>query len=119
MTLRHGQEISQKCFMQFIATRPHPFRQCIPGGPTGNRSEEDYLAAIPTNVSLLLCFIIHQVMNIILKEMETDEEIKGKAYVHWKSWPDNLIVAKDNGDMGTYLLSSHRVGIIQGLAVIS
>ncbi len=63
-------------------------------------------------------------MNIILKEMETDEEIKGKAYVHWKSWheaypgivdqgyldamtlekcekmayswPDNLIVAKDN-----------------------
>ena len=25
-------------------------------------------------------------MGIILKKMETDEEIKGKAYVHWKSW---------------------------------
>ena len=25
-------------------------------------------------------------MNIILKKMETDEEIKGKAWVHWKSW---------------------------------
>ena len=64
-------------------------------------------------------------MNIELKKMETDDEIKGKAYVHWKSWheaypglvdqgyldamtlekcekmayswPDNLIVAKDNG----------------------
>lgn len=64
-------------------------------------------------------------MNIELKKMETNDEIKGKAYVHWKawheaypgfvdqgyldamtlekcekiaySWPDNLIVAKDNG----------------------
>jgi RimJ/RimL family protein N-acetyltransferase len=64
-------------------------------------------------------------MNIELKKMETDDEIRGKAYVHWKSWheaypglvdqgyldamtlekcekmayswPDNLIVAKDNG----------------------
>lgn len=64
-------------------------------------------------------------MNIILKEMETDEEIKGKAYVHWKSWheaysglvsqeyldrltlekcekmafsrPENTIIAKENG----------------------
>lgn len=64
-------------------------------------------------------------MNIELKKMESDDEIRGKAYVHWKSWheaypglvdqgyldaltlekcekmayswPDNLIVAKDNG----------------------
>ena len=62
-------------------------------------------------------------MNIILKKMETEEETRGKAYVHWKSWheaypgliaqehldkltlqkceeiafrwPENLIVAKD------------------------
>ena len=62
-------------------------------------------------------------MNIEIKKMESDEEIKGKAYVHWKSWhdaykgivdqsyldsltlekceeialkwPDNLLVAKD------------------------
>ncbi len=27
-------------------------------------------------------------MNIIIKPMETDEEIRGKAYVHWKSWQD-------------------------------
>ena len=66
-------------------------------------------------------------MGIILKKMETDEEIKGKAYVHWKSWheaytgivsqeyldkltlekcekmafswPDNIIVAKENGNV--------------------
>ena len=63
-------------------------------------------------------------MSIIIKKMETDEEIKGKAYVHWKSWheaysgiisqeyldnltlekcermafswPDNIMVAKEN-----------------------
>ncbi len=27
-------------------------------------------------------------MGIEIKEMESDEEIKGKAYVHWKSWQD-------------------------------
>ena len=64
-------------------------------------------------------------MNIELKKMETDDEIKGKAFVHWKawheaypglvsqryldamtlekcekmaySWLDNLIVAKEKG----------------------
>ena len=64
-------------------------------------------------------------MNFEIKKMETDEEIKGKAYVHWKSWqeaykgivdqsyldsltlekceeiaikwPENTFVAKDNG----------------------
>ena len=63
--------------------------------------------------------------NLEIKKMESDDEIRGKAYVHWKSWhdaypglvdqeyldaltlekcekiaynwPDNLIVAKDNG----------------------
>ena len=25
-------------------------------------------------------------MSIIIKKMETDDEIRGKAYVHWKSW---------------------------------
>ena len=65
------------------------------------------------------------VKNLKVKKMETDDEIRGKAYVHWKawheaypglvdqgyledmtlekcekiaySWPGNLIVAKDNG----------------------
>lgn len=64
-------------------------------------------------------------MDVIIKKMETDEEIKGKAYVHWRSWheaypglvgrnylnkltlekcveialrwPDHLIVAKEDG----------------------
>lgn len=27
-------------------------------------------------------------MSIIIKKMETDEEIKGKAYVHWKAWQE-------------------------------
>ena len=25
-------------------------------------------------------------MSVIIKKMETDSEIRGKAYVHWKSW---------------------------------
>lgn len=27
-------------------------------------------------------------MQIIIKTMETDEEIRGKAYVHWRGWHD-------------------------------
>ena len=27
-------------------------------------------------------------MDIVIKKMETDEEKKGKAYVHWKSWQE-------------------------------
>ena len=27
-------------------------------------------------------------MDIVIKKMETDAEIKGKAYVHWKSWQE-------------------------------
>ncbi len=66
-------------------------------------------------------------MSIVIKKMESDEEIKGKAYVHWKSWqeayagivdrqylddltlekcekaayrwPDNIIIAKDGGSV--------------------
>jgi len=64
-------------------------------------------------------------MNIEIKKMETEEEIKGKAYVHWRcwhetypglvsreyldkltlhkceeiafQWPDNIMIAKDDG----------------------
>ena len=32
-------------------------------------------------------------MNIVIKKMETDAEIKGKAYVHWKSWQENTAVS--------------------------
>ncbi|MBR3503482.1 MAG: GNAT family N-acetyltransferase [Clostridia bacterium] len=66
-------------------------------------------------------------MGVIIKKMETDAEIKGKAYVHWKAWqeaypgivpqkyldgltlekcetiayrwPDNILVAKDGEDV--------------------
>ncbi len=27
-------------------------------------------------------------MNVVIKKMETDDEIRGKAYVHWKSWQE-------------------------------
>lgn len=27
-------------------------------------------------------------MEIVIKKMETEEEIRGKAYVHWKSWQE-------------------------------
>ena len=43
-------------------------------------------------------------MNIIIKRMETDEEIKGKAFVHWKAWheayPD--LVSQEYLDNLTY-----------------
>ena len=70
------------------------------------------------------------VNNLKVKKMETDDEIRGKAYVHWKawheaypglvdqgyledmtlekcekiaySWPDNLIVAKDKYVLAEY-----------------
>lgn len=36
-------------------------------------------------------------MDIIIKKMETEEEIKGKAYVHWKAWHEAYpgIVSQD------------------------
>ena len=36
-------------------------------------------------------------MNIELKKMETDDEIKGKAYVHWKSWHEAYPGLVDQG----------------------
>ena len=43
-------------------------------------------------------------MDIIIKRMETDEEIKGKAFVHWKAWheayPD--LVSQEYLDNLTY-----------------
>ena len=29
-------------------------------------------------------------MGITFKKMETDDEIKGKAYVHWKLWQEAI-----------------------------
>ena len=36
-------------------------------------------------------------MSIVIKEMETDDEIRGKAFVHWKSWHETFqgLVAQD------------------------
>ena len=36
-------------------------------------------------------------MNIVIKEMETDDEMRGKAFVHWKSWHETFsgLVAQD------------------------
>ena len=31
---------------------------------------------------------VRDTMDIIIKPMESDSEIRGKAYVHWKSWQD-------------------------------
>ena len=70
-------------------------------------------------------------MNILIKKMESDAEIKGKAYVHWKSWqeaypgmlaqsyldrltlekceaiaykwPDNILVAKDGENVAGFV----------------
>lgn len=61
-------------------------------------------------------------MRIIIKKMETDEEIKGKAFVHWKAWheayPD--IVSREYLDKLTYekcesMAFSWRDGLIVAL----
>ena len=75
-------------------------------------------------------------MDIVIKKMETDEEIRGKAYVHWKawqeaypglvrqeyldrltlekceqiafSWPDRMFIAKDEGRVVGFVGYGHR-----------
>ena len=75
-------------------------------------------------------------MPVILKKMETDDEIRGKAYVHYQAWheayqgiidqdyldglslekciklaydwPDNVIIAKDNNDVVGFISYGHR-----------
>ena len=70
-------------------------------------------------------------MEIVIKQMESDDEIRGKAYVHWKSWqeayaglvdrnyldkltlekctemafrwPDNLLVAKETDTVAGFV----------------
>ncbi len=41
--------------------------------------------------------------NIIIKKMESDSEIRGKAYVHWKSWHETYsdLVCRDYMDKMT------------------
>ena len=36
-------------------------------------------------------------MDIVIKPMETEEEIRGKAYVHWKSWQESYRGIVDDG----------------------
>ena len=43
-------------------------------------------------------------MNIIIKRMETDEEIRGKAFVHWKAWHEAYsdLISREYLDSLTY-----------------
>ncbi|WP_022778856.1 hypothetical protein [Butyrivibrio sp. AE3009] len=36
-------------------------------------------------------------MSIEIKKMETDDEFKGKAYVHWKGWQEAYTGIVDQG----------------------
>ena len=36
-------------------------------------------------------------MDILIKPMETDDEIRGKAFVHWKSWQESYRGIVDDG----------------------
>ena len=36
-------------------------------------------------------------MDILIKPMETEDEIRGKAYVHWKSWQESYRGIVDDG----------------------
>lgn len=52
-------------------------------------------------------------MNVEIKKMETDEEIRGKAYVHWKSWRETYVgIVSDDylENVHTYERCLSRVG---------
>ena len=36
-------------------------------------------------------------MDVLIKQMETEDEIRGKAYVHWKSWQESYAGIVDAG----------------------
>lgn len=43
-------------------------------------------------------------MHIVVKQMESDSEIRGKAYVHWKSWQDAYIGLVDQAYLDSHTL---------------
>lgn len=43
-------------------------------------------------------------MNVIIKKMETDDEIRGKAFVHWKSWHEAYPGLVDQGYLDSLTL---------------
>ena len=45
-------------------------------------------------------------MDIIIKPMETEDEIRGKAYVHWKSWQESYAGIVDAGYLAQMTLES-------------
>ena len=50
-------------------------------------------------------------MNIVIKLMETDAEIRGKAYVHWKSWHETY-----TGIVDAEFLPDFSLGKCRGMA---
>ena len=45
-------------------------------------------------------------MEILIKPMETEDEIRGKAYVHWKSWQDSYAGMVDADYLANMTLAS-------------
>ena len=46
-------------------------------------------------------------MEIIIKQMESDEEIRGKAYVHWKAWQEAYAGLIDQTYLDSLSLEKH------------
>ena len=44
-------------------------------------------------------------MDILIKPMETEDEIRGKAYVHWKSWQESYRGIVDDGYLARMTLA--------------
>ncbi len=45
-------------------------------------------------------------MNIIIKAMETDDEVRGKAYVHWKAWQEAYAGLMDDAYLASRTLEA-------------
>ena len=54
-------------------------------------------------------------MKFEIKKMETDDEIRGKAYVHWKSWHEAYPGLVDQGDLDAMTITSGSITLIRNL----
>ncbi len=54
---------------------------------------------------------------LLSKKMESDAEIKGKAYVHWKTWQEAYLGIVDQGYLDALSLKNVRQTLTDGLKI--
>lgn len=54
-------------------------------------------------------------MSILIKKMTDDSEIKGKAYVHWKSWQETYTGIIDQSFLDDMTLEKYEARATQGI----